>query len=53
MAVIPAYYLFGSIANMVKLRAFKFVSVVHLYWGYKHRRNYEAVEDNILKMMIF
>ena len=35
---------------MIKLRAFIFGSVVDLYWGYTHRRNYETV-DNILKII--
>ena len=37
---------------VVKLRAFTFASVMHLYWGHTQRRNYVAV-DNILKIIDF
>ena len=37
---------------MVKLRAFIFDTVMHLYWGYLQERNYASI-DNILKVMNF
>ena len=37
---------------MVKLRAFVFGSVVHLYWDYTQRSSYAAV-DNIIKIINF
>ena len=43
---------FGSPVNMIKLRAFIFDTVVHLYWGYPQGRNYTSI-NNILKVMNF
>ena len=40
----------GTPDNIVKLRAFIFVSVMYLYWSYTHRRNYVDL-NNILKMI--
>ena len=40
----------GSPDYMIKLRAFIFGSVVDLYWGYTHTRNYASVH-NILKII--
>ena len=37
---------------MVKLRAFIFGTVMHLYWGYLQGRNYASI-NNILKVMNF
>ena len=37
---------------MVKLRAFIFDTVMHLYWGYLQGRNYASI-NNILKVMNF
>ena len=37
---------------MVKLRAFKLDTVMHLYWVYLEGRNYASI-DNILKVMTF
>ena len=37
---------------MVKLTAFIFGTVMHLYWGYTQGRNYEFIY-NILKVMNF
>ena len=37
---------------MVKLRVFLFGSVMHLYWGYPHGKNYASV-NNILKVTNF
>ena len=37
---------------MVKLKAFIFGSVMHLYQGYSQRKNYVSV-NNILKVTIF
>ena len=45
-------YLCGSPDNIVKLRAFIFGSVMYLYWGYMHRRNYLDL-GNILKIINF
>ena len=42
----------GSPDDMVYLRAIIFGSVMHLYWGHTHTRNY-AVVDNILEMIKF
>ena len=42
----------GSPGYMVKLRAFIFGSVMHLYWGYLQGRNYASV-NNILKVTNF
>ena len=39
-------------AHIVNIRAFRFVTVMHLYWGYPHRRNCATVV-NILKVMGF
>ena len=39
--------LYGSPVYIVKLRAFIFGSVMHLYWGYLQERNYVSV-NNIL-----
>ena len=36
----------------IKLRAFIFGSVIHLYWGYPQGRNYASV-SNILEIMNF
>ena len=44
--------LFGSPVNMIKLRAFIFGTVMHLYWGYPLGRNYRSI-NNILKVMNF
>ena len=44
--------LFGSPVNMIKLRAFIFGTVMHLYWGYLQRRSYTSI-NNILKVMNF
>ena len=35
---------------MVQLRAFIFGSVMDLYWGYTHTKNYAAL-DNIFKII--
>ena len=37
---------------MIKLRAFIFGTVMHLYWGYPQGRNYTSI-NNILKGMNF
>ena len=37
---------------MVKLRAFIFGTVMHLYWGHLWGRNYISI-DNILRVMNF
>ena len=37
---------------MVKLRAFIFGTVMHLYWGYLQGRNYACI-NNILEVMNF
>ena len=37
---------------MIKLRAFIFGTVMHLYWGYPQERNYTSI-NNILKVMNF
>ena len=37
---------------MVKLRAFIFDTVMHLYWGYLQARNYASI-NNILKVVNF
>ena len=37
---------------MIKLRAFTFGTVMHLYWGYSQGRNYTFI-NNILKVMNF
>ena len=37
---------------MVKLRAFIFGTVMHLFWGYLQGRNYACI-NNILKVMNF
>ena len=42
----------GSPDHMVKFRAFIFGTVIHLWRGYSHRRNYSIV-DNILKIINF
>ena len=51
MAAILANFC-GSPVYMVKLRAFIFGSVMHLYWGYPQGKNYASV-NNILKVMTF
>ena len=45
-------FLYGSPVYMVKLRAFLFDTVMHLYWGYLQGRNYASI-NNILKVMNF
>ena len=47
-AILANFYM----VYMVKLRAFIFGSVMHLYWGYLQGRNYASV-NNILKVMNF
>ena len=42
----------GSPVYMVKLRAFIFGTVMHLYWGYPQRTDYASV-NNILKVTHF
>ena len=42
----------GSPVDIVKLRAFIFGSVMHLYWGYPQQRNYVSI-NNIHKVMNF
>ena len=42
----------GSPVYTVKLRAFIFDTVMHLYWGYLEGRNYAPI-NNILKVMNF
>ena len=37
---------------MVKLRAFIFDTIMHLYWGYLQGRNYASI-NNVLKVMNF
>ena len=37
---------------MIKLRAFIFGIVMHLYWGYPQGRNYTSI-NNILKVINF
>ena len=37
---------------MIKLRAFIFGTVMHLYWAYPQGRNYTSI-NNILKVMNF
>ena len=41
-----------EVCILVKLRAFIFSPIIHLYWGYQHRGNY-ATAANILKVMNF
>ena len=43
---------FASPSNMDRLSAFIIGTVMHLFWGYIHRRNYVSVA-NILKVMNF
>ena len=38
---------------MVKLRAFIFDTVMHLYWGYLQGRNYASINNIFLKLWIF
>ena len=46
------FLLSGSPVYMVKLKAFIFGTVMHLYWGYPQGRNYTPI-NNILKVMNF
>ena len=50
MASILANFFRWLFCILVKLRAFKFGSVMHLYWGYTQRRNY-ADMYTILKIV--
>ena len=52
MVTILVNFFFGSPVNMIKLRAFIFGTVMHLYWGYPQGRNYTSI-NNILKVMNF
>ena len=52
MAALLLIFSFASPPNMVRLRAFINGTVMHLLWGYLHRRNYASVA-NILKVENF
>ena len=52
MAAILLFSLFASSSNLVILRAFINGTVMHLFLGYPHQRNYASV-TNIRKVMNF
>ena len=49
MVAILLFSLFAPPANMVSLGAFVFGTIIHLFWGYPHRRNC-ALVTNIHKV---